>query len=162
MHTVRKEYSTTSKVRVVFDVSAKSSSGTLLNNQLLVGPTVHSSLVNVLLRFRRHTVALATDVRWMYRAVLLPKTHLLIKKWRITKSGPAMSGPAGPSEPPLILIYRISSIKLLPLINGRPPIHARRLHSCTQINAGSPIHAGIMRGGCGKHSTRPHTCYGVS
>ena len=72
MHMVRKESSTTSKVRVVFDASAKTGSGASLNDQLLVGPTVHSSLIDVLLRFRRHKVALAADVSRMYRAVLLP------------------------------------------------------------------------------------------
>ena len=73
MHVVRKESSTTSKVRVVFDASAKTTSGASLNDQLLVGPTVHSPLIDVLLRFRRHKVALATDVNRMYRAVLLPE-----------------------------------------------------------------------------------------
>ena len=68
MHTVRKESSTTNKVRIIFDAFAKSSSGTSLNDQLLVGPTVHSSLVDVLLRFRHHKVALTTDVSRMYRA----------------------------------------------------------------------------------------------
>ena len=72
MHVVRKESSTTSKVRVVFDASAKTASGASLNDQLLVGPTVHSPLIDVLLRFRRHKVALATDVSRMYRAILLP------------------------------------------------------------------------------------------
>ena len=38
---------------------------------MLVGPTVHSSLVDVLLRFRLHRVALTTDVSKMYRAVEL-------------------------------------------------------------------------------------------
>ena len=75
MHAVRKESSTTSKVRVVFDASAKSLSRTSLNDQLLVGPMVHSSLVDILLRFRRHKVALTTDVSRMYCAVLLPKTQ---------------------------------------------------------------------------------------
>ena len=72
MHVVTKESSSTTKMRVVFDASAKSVSGTSLNDHLLVGPTVHSSLIAVLLRFRRHRVALTTDVSRMYRAVLLP------------------------------------------------------------------------------------------
>ena len=56
MHAVKKESSTTTKIRAVFDASAKSSSGVSLNDLLLVGPTVHSSLVDVLLRFRFHRV----------------------------------------------------------------------------------------------------------
>jgi hypothetical protein len=71
MHAVRKESSTTTKVRAVFDTSAKSSSGVSLNDTLLVGPTVHSPLIDVLLRFRFHRVALTTDVSRMYRAVEL-------------------------------------------------------------------------------------------
>ena len=74
MRVVRKDSSTTNKVCVVFDTSAKSSSGKSLNEQLLVGPKVHLSLVDVLLRFRHHKVALTTDVSRMYHAVLLPKT----------------------------------------------------------------------------------------
>ena len=48
MHIVYKASSTT-KVRVVFDASAKSCLGVSLNDTLLVGPTVHSPLINVLL-----------------------------------------------------------------------------------------------------------------
>ena len=54
MHAVRKEHSTTTKVRVVFDASAKSSTGISLNDTLLVGPTIHPPLIDVLLRFRSH------------------------------------------------------------------------------------------------------------
>ena len=68
---VVKESSSTTKVRVVFDASSKSTSGTSLNDQLMTGPTVHSSLVDVLLRFRHHRIALTTDVSKMYRAILL-------------------------------------------------------------------------------------------
>ena len=71
MHAVRKEQSTTTKIRAVFDASAKSSTGISLNDTLLVGPTVHSSLLDVLLKFRIHRVALTTDVSKMYRAVNL-------------------------------------------------------------------------------------------
>ena len=42
-----------------------------LNDTLLVGPTVHSPLIDVLLRFRFHCIALTTDVSRMYRAVEL-------------------------------------------------------------------------------------------
>ena len=71
MHAVRKEQSTTTKVRVVFDASANSASGVSLNDTLLVGPTIHPPLVNVLLRFRLQRVALTADIRKMYRAVEL-------------------------------------------------------------------------------------------
>lgn len=71
MHAVRKQSSTTTKVRAVFDASAKTSTGISLNDTLLVGPTVHSSLVDVLLRFRLHRVALIADVSKMYRAIAL-------------------------------------------------------------------------------------------
>ena len=74
MHTVRKEHSTTTKVRVVFDASAKSSNGVSLNDTLLVGPTIHPPLIDVLLRFRLHRIALTADVSKMYRAVELTPT----------------------------------------------------------------------------------------
>ena len=66
IHAVYKLASSTTKVHAVFDASAKSSTGVSLNDLLLVGPTIHSSLIDVLLRFRRHRVALAADVSKIY------------------------------------------------------------------------------------------------
>ena len=71
MHVVVKQSSTTTKVRVVFDASVKTSTGVSLNDTLCVGPTVHSTLVDVLLRFRLHRVALIANVSRMYHAVAL-------------------------------------------------------------------------------------------
>lgn len=71
MHAVRKESSTTTKLRVVFDASAKSATGVSLNDLLMVGPTVHPPLLDVLLRFRRHKIALTADVSKMYRGIEL-------------------------------------------------------------------------------------------
>ena len=71
MDAVRKEHSSTTKLRVVFDASAKSASGISSNDLLLVGLTVHSPLIDVLLRFRVHCVALTADVSKMYRAYSL-------------------------------------------------------------------------------------------
>ena len=90
VHLVRKESSTTTKLRAVFDASAKSATSVSLNDQLLVGPTVHSSLVDVLLRFRRYRVALTTDVSKMYRCVeLVPSDRDLHRfVWRSDPAQP--------------------------------------------------------------------------
>ena len=69
MHAVCKESSTTTIIRAVFDASMKSSSGVSLNETLMIGPTVHSSLVDVSIRFRMHKIALVADVSKMYRAI---------------------------------------------------------------------------------------------
>ena len=71
MHAVYKASSSTTKVRAVFDASAKSSTNISLNDTLQVRPTVHPKLIDVLLRFRWHPVALVADVSKMYRAIEL-------------------------------------------------------------------------------------------
>ena len=59
------------KIRAAFDASAKSSSNVPLNDILLVGPTVYSPLIDVLLHFRLHRIAIPADVGKVYRAVKL-------------------------------------------------------------------------------------------
>lgn len=90
MHVVHKDSSTITKVRAVFDASAKSTTGVSLNDILLVGPTVHPQLIDVLLRFRIHQVALTADVSKMYRAVeLIPSDRNLHRfVWRKDQQTP--------------------------------------------------------------------------
>ena len=54
MHAVCKESSTTTKLGVVFDTSAKTSTGDSLNDTLLVGPTLHPTLETILLKVDSH------------------------------------------------------------------------------------------------------------
>ena len=68
-HSVIKEDSTTTKLRVVFDGSAKSQSGISLNESLMVGSTIQPDLFSTLMRFRFHRVAISGDVAKMYRQV---------------------------------------------------------------------------------------------
>ena len=68
-HCVHKEDSTTTKLRVVFDGSAKSSNGNSLNGSLMVGPTVQQDLFSILVRFRVHKIALSGDIAKMYRQI---------------------------------------------------------------------------------------------
>ncbi len=55
----------------MFNASAKSSSSISLNNTLEVGPIVHLPLIDVLMRFQTHRIALTTYVSKMYRAIEL-------------------------------------------------------------------------------------------
>ena len=68
---IYKEASTTTKVLVVCDASVKTSNGTSFNDTLVVGPTVYPQLVDLLLKFRIHTVALITEISKMYREIQL-------------------------------------------------------------------------------------------
>ncbi|XP_050077807.1 uncharacterized protein LOC126564758 [Anopheles maculipalpis] len=69
-HAVIKETSSSTKVRVVFDASCRTTSGYSLNDTLLIGPTVQDDLLTIILRFRKHSVALVADVEKMYRQIL--------------------------------------------------------------------------------------------
>ncbi|XP_044013997.1 uncharacterized protein LOC122856388 [Aphidius gifuensis] len=53
-HAVTKEDSQTTKVRVVFDESAKDNNRHTLNDILRVGPTIQADIFSLLLRFRIH------------------------------------------------------------------------------------------------------------
>ena len=69
-HCVFKEESTTTKLRVVFDGSAKTSNGQSLNESLMMGAK-QPDLYSTLLRFRLHNVALSGDIAKMYRQIAL-------------------------------------------------------------------------------------------
>lgn len=68
-HPVIKQESTTTKVRVVFDASSKTSSGTSLNDALLVGPVIQDDLRSIILRSRTSQVMLVADVEKMFRQI---------------------------------------------------------------------------------------------
>ena len=64
-HAVTKESSATTKLRVVFDASAKTSNGLSLNDILTVGPTIQDDIVSHLLRFRTHKYVISADIEKM-------------------------------------------------------------------------------------------------
>ncbi|XP_058456942.1 uncharacterized protein LOC131434295 [Malaya genurostris] len=89
-HPVIKASSTTTKVRVVFDASAKTTSGLSLNEALLVGPVVQDPLIAIILRFRTYPVALVADIEKMYRQVLLHSEDTALQRifWRFQANQP--------------------------------------------------------------------------
>ncbi|XP_058456828.1 uncharacterized protein LOC131434190 [Malaya genurostris] len=66
-HAVLKPDSTTTKLRVVFDASCRTSTGVSLNDGLMVGPVVQEDLLSIVLRFRVHRFAIVADIAKMYR-----------------------------------------------------------------------------------------------
>lgn len=70
-HAVFKATSSTTKLRVVFDASMKSSSNVSLNDALMTGSILQQDLFDILLRFRLHIVVVTADVAKMYRQVLI-------------------------------------------------------------------------------------------
>uniref|UniRef100_A0AAG5DSG1 Reverse transcriptase domain-containing protein n=1 Tax=Anopheles atroparvus TaxID=41427 RepID=A0AAG5DSG1_ANOAO len=66
---VIKPESTTTKLRVVFDASAKTSSGISLNDIQAIGPVIQPDLLRIWLDFRTHTVVATADIAKMYRQV---------------------------------------------------------------------------------------------
>ena len=62
-HPVVKKDAMSSRVRPVFDASAKAANGKSLNDLMETGPSLNPDLVAVLIRFRRWPISLSGDVR---------------------------------------------------------------------------------------------------
>ncbi|XP_055604218.1 uncharacterized protein LOC129752466 [Uranotaenia lowii] len=88
-HVLRPESSTT-KLRVVFDASATTTSGISLNQALMVGPVLQEDLVSIVLRFRLHRIAIVADVAKMYRMInVVPEDRRLQRiVWRDSPDEP--------------------------------------------------------------------------
>lgn len=74
-HSVYKGSSLTTKLRVVFNASAKSSSNLSLNDVLKTGPCIQEPLFWILLRFRIHSIVFTADVTKMYRCILVDESQ---------------------------------------------------------------------------------------
>lgn len=70
-HAVLKESSDTTKIRIVFDASAKTTTDTSLNDVLMVGPMIQDTLFTHLIRFRTYEYAITADIEKMYLQVLV-------------------------------------------------------------------------------------------
>lgn len=89
-HAVFKETSQTTKIRVVFDASAKSDTGVSLNDTLKVGPTVQQELFSIITRFRTYTFAMTADLEKMYRQVRVHPADCIRQRilWRTDSTSP--------------------------------------------------------------------------
>jgi hypothetical protein len=89
-HGVVKEASSTTKLRVVFNGSEKSSNGISLNDILMTGPKVQDDLYDIVLRFRLYRIVMSADIAKMYRQIRVHPADRKLQRilWRNTPTQP--------------------------------------------------------------------------
>ncbi|XP_066261208.1 uncharacterized protein [Euwallacea similis] len=89
-HSAVLKNSITTKYRVVFDASCKTSSGISLNDTLLVGPVVQDDLYSILIRLRLRKIVLSADIKMMYRCIKIHEEERNFQKilWRANLNDP--------------------------------------------------------------------------
>lgn len=87
-HCILKPGSSTTKLRVVFDASAKSPQS--LNDHLLTGPKLQQDIVSILMNFRLYKFVLTADIKQMYRQILIAESHRKYQRiiWRFSPDEP--------------------------------------------------------------------------
>lgn len=72
------------KIRVVFDASRKSSTKKSLNDNLIIGPTLQADMSAIIMRWRKHRIAFTADIEKMYRQILVHQEHTNLQRiiWR--------------------------------------------------------------------------------
>ncbi|XP_063543206.1 uncharacterized protein LOC134751689 isoform X1 [Cydia strobilella] len=98
-HGVLRLSSLTTKLRVVFNASARTSTGVTLNDIQYVGPTIQDDLIAILLRFRQYRFVYTADVEKMYRRIVVHPDDRYLQQiiWR-----------KDPSEP--LCVYKLNTV----------------------------------------------------
>lgn len=83
-HAVLRQDGDVSKLRVVFDASASSTSGVSLNDVLCVGPKLQMDIKDILLRCRLNKYVFTADIEKMYRQIFVKPADRLYQHifWR--------------------------------------------------------------------------------
>lgn len=89
-HAVYRADSLTTRLRVVFNASSKTTSETSLNDHLLVGPKLQNDLAAVILQWRQFQYVFTADIAKMYRQILVDARDTDYQRilWRASSSYP--------------------------------------------------------------------------
>lgn len=79
-HAVLNPSSSTTKFRVVFDASAKTSTNTSLNELMATGPMLQDDLFTIMVRFRMMQYVFSADIAKMYRQINVAKED---QRWQL-------------------------------------------------------------------------------
>lgn len=83
-HGVLRENSITTKLRVVFNASSKTSSGKSLNDLMEKGPNLQKDIQSLILKWRSYKYAFTADIEKMYRCIWISADQQHLQKiiWR--------------------------------------------------------------------------------
>lgn len=89
-HAVVRPTSLSTKLRVVFDGSAKPEKGNSLNEELMIGPPLQQEIRDLITRWRLHKFCLVADIQKMYRQILVSRDDVDYQRiiWRHSLSEP--------------------------------------------------------------------------
>ncbi|GFV36226.1 integrase catalytic domain-containing protein [Trichonephila clavipes] len=89
-HSVYKPEKTSTPLRVVFDESAKTTSGFSLNSILLNGGIIQQDLFSIVSRLRKHKYAFSADIKKMYRQILVDPNQRDLQRimWKTSADAP--------------------------------------------------------------------------
>lgn len=89
-HAVIKDSSLTTKLRTVFDASAKTTNGFSLNERMHVGPILLEEIWSILLRWRFRKIAITADIEKMYRQFWVHRDDAKFQQilWRTSVNQP--------------------------------------------------------------------------
>jgi len=82
--------SLTTKLKVVFDASAKTDNNKSLNDMLYPGPNLQADLLHILIRFRMYKYVLTGNIAMMFRQILVAQEdlHWQLILWRKDEEDP--------------------------------------------------------------------------
>ncbi|XP_018392978.1 PREDICTED: uncharacterized protein LOC108772032 [Cyphomyrmex costatus] len=70
-HAVLRDSSATTRLRVVFNASCRTSNGMSLNDHMLIGPKLQRDLATVIMQWRQYRYVFTADITKMYRQILV-------------------------------------------------------------------------------------------
>ncbi|XP_033360794.1 uncharacterized protein LOC117239402 [Bombus vosnesenskii] len=156
-HPVIRADSVTTKVRVVFDASARPSSGKSLNDLLMIAPTIPDDLFTLIIRFRTYKYVLAANIAKMYRQINIHPEDRSYHKilWRENINDP-------------IKTYKLNTVTYGTA--SAPYLAIRTLQQLAQDEEQNyPIGARALKGDfyvddllTGKTLSRRQLCYGIN
>ena len=92
-HGVFRESSSTTKLRVVFNGSYKTSNGTSLNDHLMIGPKLQQDIAAIITRWRQHRFVYTADIAKMFRQISVHRDDVDFQRilWRPSDEFPVQS-----------------------------------------------------------------------